>query len=132
RAHLPSERPEPPTLLTFHDTATTRQKRRCGHVKHKRDNHDPPDLTAPSEPRRPGPTRLWQAPLCRPQDDRRGVVRPKELQRLLDWRLPRDVGFPQVSAAIRTPFDLEDIQIGPSDGPALRLSTTDKRVVAFF
>src|SRR5256885_10374877 len=60
------------------------------------------------------------------------MVRPKELQRLLVWRLPRDVGFPQVSAAIRAPFDLEDIQIGPSDGHDIRLYPTAKRVRAFF
>jgi len=60
------------------------------------------------------------------------MVRPKQLQRLLGWRLPRDVGFPQVRAAIRAPFDLEDIQIGPSDGHDIRLYPTAKRVRAFF
>ena len=37
-----------------------------------------------------------------------------------------------MSAAVRAPFDLEDIQIGPSDGREIRLYPTAKRVRAFF
>jgi len=37
-----------------------------------------------------------------------------------------------VSAAVRAPFDLEDIQIGPGDGREIRLYPTAKRVRTFF
>src|SRR5438128_8684545 len=125
-AGLRAQKAEPATLRTFHDSATTCSERRWRHGKH----HHPPDLRAPPEPRRSSRSPLRQAPVCGPQERRRGMVRPKELQRLLDWRLPRDVGFRQVSAAVRAPIDLEDIQIGPSDGREIRLYPTAKRVRA--
>src|SRR5437588_2575105 len=128
RAGLRAQKAEPATLRTFHDSSTTRSERRWRHGKH----HHPPDLRAPPEPCRPSPSPLRQAPGCGPQERRRGVGRPKELQRLLDWRFPRDVGFRQVSAAVRASFDLEDIQIGPGDGREIRLYPTAKRVRAFF
>ena len=37
-----------------------------------------------------------------------------------------------MSAAVRAPFDLEDIQIGPGDGREIRLYPTAKRVRTFF
>ena len=37
-----------------------------------------------------------------------------------------------MSAAVRAPFDLEDIQIGPGDSHEIRLYPTPKRVRAFF
>src|SRR3989442_7332852 len=127
-AGLWPQKAEPATLRTFHDSATTRSERRCRHGKH----HHPPDVRAPPEPCRPSPSPLRQAPVCGPEKRRRSVVRSTELQRLLDWRLPRDAGFRQVSAAVRAPVDLEDIQISPSGSREIRLYPTAKRVRTFF
>jgi uncharacterized protein (DUF427 family) len=42
------------------------------------------------------------------------------------------MGLPQVSAAVRAPFDLEDIRIVPGDDDDIRLYPVAKRVRAFF